>query len=609
MQTGFGTGLPAISLNQILPKDLTMDNPRYEGYGDDGTSYAFTAKTAQQDLATPNKINLNAISGTIFSVDKARTDVAAERGIFDRKKSVLELMERIEVNSESGLKAMLTRATLFAKTSILVSNQPVLVEFPSGSVRSRRLTLKQKERQVTFVDQVEMRLTPEAGKAAEPATAGAAARAGTPFLAPSGEPVDITAARLDVDDNTRISLFTGNVIAKQGSSTLSTPELEVTYEGDPASGAAKKPAAALASGKLRRIVAKTPVVMTRGDAELVTSDTADFDALNETAILNGNVVMTSGDDRRVTCDRADLDQRADTALLTGETVVVVQGKNELRGRRLHVDRKAGHSQLTSPPGGGKGPGRVTAHLVRGEEKPEASAKTKARQSRKEAAAGATDSGLASFATDPNAPVDVEADQLDVRDSTKVAIFRGDVRAIQGGFAIASAELHAFYRGDASLADTAQPSAPGTKQGSAELTRIEAKKNVVVTSKDGQKAEGDWADFDAQSETVTVGGDVVLTQGQNVVHGTRLVIDMRSGESTIDTAPSKTVSEPGGGGWLTEDPGASQASAAKGRASAIFFPQQIKDANAAKNSAKETPKFAPDGWQAETAPDGSGAGGN
>ena len=31
----------------------------------------------------------------------------------------------------------------------------------------------------------------------------------------------------------------------------------------------------------------------------------------------------------------------------------------------------------------------------------------------------------------------------------------------------------------------------------ELTRIEAKKNVRVTSKDGQTATGDWADFDAK----------------------------------------------------------------------------------------------------------------
>ena len=224
--------------------------------------------------------------------------------------------------------------------------------------------------------------------------------------------------------------------------------------------------------------------------------------------------------------------------------------------------------------------------------------------------------LASFATDPNAPVDVEADQLEVMDSAKVAIFRGTVRAAQGGFVVTSAELHAFYRGDASLADTAKPAAPGAKQGSAELTRIEAKKNVVVTSKDGQKAEGDWANFDAQSETVTVGGDdVVLTQDQNVVHGTRLVIDMRSGESTIDTAPAndtvpaKTVSNLGGGGGVAGAPEASQTLATKGRASAIFFPQQIKDANAAKNSAKATPNFAPDGWQAETAPESADTGGN
>lgn len=604
-KSGLSASLPEMSLQKILPKDLAMDNPRYEGFDEDGSSYTFTAKTARQDLTAPNIIKLETISGVIYGADKARTDVTAVRGVFDRKRSVLDLFKQIDVVSQSGLKATLTQATLFTKTSVITSKKPVVVEFPSGTVRSQQMTLKQKERQVSFVDKVETYLKPtEEEKAKADAAKADAAKSGpakpTGFLAPSGEPINITSARLDIDDNRKVSLFTGDVVARQGEATLSTPELEVSYEGDAAPGTTAKttPASATApSGKVSRIVAKAPVVMTRGDTDRVTSDNADFDVINETAILSGNLIMTSGEDRRVTGDRADLDQRNDTALVTGATVVVLQGRNELSGRRLFVDRKNGHTQITSPPGGGRGPGRVTAHLVRSEEKPGAKA------NRKPAAAAAeADDGIAQFSTDPDAPIDVEADQLDVMENAKVATFRGSVQAVQGDFIVKSAELHAYYTGEAKLADVGAQKPAEAKSTATEITRIEAKKDVLVTSKDGQTAAGDWANFDAKKETVTVGGgDVVLTQGQNVVHGTRVVIDMRNGKTTIDTAPPKTVSQPGGGGWVTEAPAEPVVAESKGRASAIFFPQQIKDANAAKNSAKPGTSTGAGGWEAQTAP--------
>jgi lipopolysaccharide export system protein LptA len=244
---------------------------------------------------------------------------------------------------------------------------------------------------------------------------------------------------------------------------------------------------------------------------------------------------------------------------------------------------------------------VRAHLIRDQQKQQSVAKAAAKQALAAAdTASGVQTGNVSFKTDPSAPIEVEADQLDVMDNAKVAVFRGDVHATQGDFEIKSAELNAFYSGDASLADVGRP-VPGTAKPSATaLTRIEAKKDVVVTSKDGQRASGDWANFDAKTNMATVGGDVVLTQGQNVVRGTRLVINMTSGESTIDTAPPMTAARPAGAGWVTEAP-PGETPENQGRASAIFFPQQMKDAKTGKNAAKSGAQSAPDGWEARTDP--------
>jgi lipopolysaccharide export system protein LptA len=217
--------------------------------------------------------------------------------------------------------------------------------------------------------------------------------------------------------------------------------------------------------------------------------------------------------------------------------------------------------------------------------------------------------MLSFKTDPTAPVDVEADRLDVADARQLAVFKGDVRASQGKFTINSAELHAYYKGSAGLADVTRSDGPA-KGGAAqktELTRIEAKKNVIVTSERGQTATGDWAEFDAKANKVLVGGDVVVTQGQNMVRGTRLVIDMTSGESKIDTAPAKTVAQPSGGGWTTEAPAAGDATPeSPGRASAVFYPKQMKGDRAGKGAPDESGKATTNSWPAETerGPDGN-----
>ncbi|MGE0022751.1 MAG: LPS export ABC transporter periplasmic protein LptC [Hyphomicrobium sp.] len=603
--------LPGLSIRQILPEDLTMKNPRYEGFNKDGSTYVFTAKTAEQDLAMPNVVKLNGIVGEVHQPDKTRTDITAVRGVYNNEKGLLDLYEEINVDSQSGLKARLTQATILTKEDLLTSKEPVLVEFPSGSIRAKQMTLRQKAREATFVEEVAVQLTPppnpakESDPAKEQESGTAASGTESALFTPSNGPIDIDANRLDVDDTGKRAVFSGSVRANQAGAQLTTPELEVFYEGGGMLGggapeAASGNAQAGPGGKVKRILAKSPVLMKRENGDVVTSDTADFDALAEKAVLQGEVIMTSGTDRRAAGERVEIDQRAGTVRLVGN-VVIKQSGNELRGGRLAIDRTAGTAELTAPPEGGLGPGRISARLIR-------AADGKAPAKKEDAAdSSAGAGGLASFKTNPDAPVDLTADSLDVDDKRKVAVFRGDVDATQDTFKIRCAELSAFYRGEAGLLDAATPGTTpdaGNKQ-STELTRLEARKEVHVTSKDGQTATGDWADFDAKTNKITMGGNVVLSRGKNMVRGTRLLIDMTSGESKIDTAPQNTTASPSGGGWVTEAP-AEPAPESKGRASAVFFPEEVeaerKKSEARKSKAQTPPGGTPvDGWSATETP--------
>lgn len=578
--------LANLPIPRITPRDLSMQNPNYDGVTDDGGRYRVAAARARQDFAQSDLIQLEEIKGELVGKDKSVTTLTAVSGVFNHKENRLELEQRIEIRSDNGFSADLTRALIQTREGRIASDEPVTVRFPAGTVASKRLEIRQKAREVTFVDEVVAQLKPPSRKSGGTAS-GEAQNRQTPaaLIGASDAPVDITSARLDIQDLDKRAIFTGNVRAVQAGSALDTPELTAFYEGGsalPGSSAS----AGESAGRLSRIVAKGPFIMTRENGDRVTGDEASFDAMAETGLLSGSIVMTSVPDRRVTADRVELDQRSDTAVLSG-SVVVQNGETVLKGRRLEIQRTAGRTSLTAPPMAGNGPGRITARFV---QKKQEAGKPEAR----EPAGGPN---IAQFRTSPGAPLDVEADSLDVDDNARIAIFRGDVVTRQGDVTMRSQEIRASYTGSARLAD---PSA-GADGGSSQLSRIDATGKVVVTTQDGRKITGETARYEAKANNIVVSGDVELSQAGTVVRGSRLVIDMATGKARLDTSNPKALASDG---WSSEVNGRSTG----GRPSAIFFPEELRKSQGAQapkgGAAGEKPAVtAPDagGWSSQTAP--------
>ncbi len=86
----------------------------------------------------------------------------------------------------------------------------------------------------------------------------------------------------------------------------------------------------------------------------------------------------------------------------------------------------------------------------------------------------------------------------------------------------------------------KPGAPsgGTGTGACgDLIRIEAEGSVFyVTGKD-QRVRGDAGVYDAAAESVTLTGDVIAVQGQNVLRGSKMVFNTKTGEGRMMGAQS------------------------------------------------------------------------
>ena len=160
-----------------------------------------------------------------------------------------------------------------------------------------------------------------------------------------------------------------------------------------------------------------------------------------------------------------------------------------------------------------------------------------------AGARAQDFGAAfsGFDSGSDQPIQIEADRLEVRDAEKVAVYSGHVRVLQGATLLETPELRVYYRGEAQGA-----AGTGGAVAGSQVSRIEAVSGVTVRSGD-QVASGERAVFEMATDLVTLTGNVVLTQGQNVVRGERLVVNLKTKQGHVEGGRVQTLITPSGGG--------------------------------------------------------------
>lgn len=173
----------------------------------------------------------------------------------------------------------------------------------------------------------------------------------------------------------------------------------------------------------------------------------------------------------------------------------------------------------------------------------------------------TPNAMQGFSKNKGQPVNIEAERLEVHDKDKTATFSGKVVVTQGDTTMRCKTLTVFYVGQPGKDDAAKPVAKSTGGSEQKIKKLEARGDVVVNQND-QIATGDMAIFDMDTNMVTMTGGtsgVVLTQGQNVLRGTKLVVDMTTGYSRVEAGSGNNgrvqgLFVPSGGGQNGSLPG-------------------------------------------------------
>lgn len=113
-------------------------------------------------------------------------------------------------------------------------------------------------------------------------------------------------------------------------------------------------------------------------------------------------------------------------------------------------------------------------------------------------------------------VDIEASEMEILETDKRAIFRGDVVAKRPGDTIRCQEMVVFYV-DVKQADGSS---------NTEVDKLDCKGGVNISTAT-QDITGDLAVFQLRRDLLDVTGNVKVVQGKTVIRGPRLTVDLKS----------------------------------------------------------------------------------
>lgn len=142
-----------------------------------------------------------------------------------------------------------------------------------------------------------------------------------------------------------------------------------------------------------------------------------------------------------------------------------------------------------------------------------------------AIAQGTNVNFGTIRQDPNAEVEVTADNLSVDQASGTAVFTGNVLIGQGQMRLSAARVLVVYK------DTGDG-----------IERLEATGGVTLVS-GPDAAEAERADYNIDSGTIEMSGSVLLTQGASALTAERMSVDLNDGSARM-SGRVKTILQTG-----------------------------------------------------------------
>ena len=138
---------------------ITMESPHLSGYTPDQRPYEVWAKTATQDVTSPDHVDLKALRAKVLMADQTTTvTLDARDGSMDTKQQLLQLHKEIFLQSSAGYEARLSQAFVDMAKGTISSEEHVDVKLLNGTLTADKLRITGGGEVVTFEGNVVMNL-------------------------------------------------------------------------------------------------------------------------------------------------------------------------------------------------------------------------------------------------------------------------------------------------------------------------------------------------------------------------------------------------------------------------------------------------------------------
>lgn len=141
-------------------------------------------------------------------------------------------------------------------------------------------------------------------------------------------------------------------------------------------------------------------------------------------------------------------------------------------------------------------------------------------------AAQTNIDLGGLRADPAAPVEITADSLNVDQASGTAIFEGNVLIGQGDLRISAGRVQVVYSDE-----------------TGDIAQLEASDGVTFIT-EAEAAEAENASYDLSDGTLTLNGDVLLTQGASALSADQMIVNLESGNAQMTGRVRTTFSQDG-----------------------------------------------------------------
>lgn len=161
---GLIPGLPRDFTPVIKGTTITMQAPRLAGFTNDSRPYELSAAEASQDLLKPDMLELKKLRAKMEMQDKSVVELTAATGLYDTKTELLTLRQDVVLTASSGYQGFLSEAVVDIRSGKVISEKPVHVKLPDGTLDGNRLEITESGDVVKFDGGVKLLFNSLGGK-------------------------------------------------------------------------------------------------------------------------------------------------------------------------------------------------------------------------------------------------------------------------------------------------------------------------------------------------------------------------------------------------------------------------------------------------------------